>query len=106
MNDFPEKIPSYINRKDKRLYFQVFLPKNRGNIYAHYVKGTLGKEPSQHLRELAFKFLEEEFTEEYYDELKRQDDLIWEEGKRKRKESFRKTIEKRNQEKAAKKQKQ
>ena len=66
-------------RKDGKYILQVLLPPNRGRLYVNYVKGETNQQPSQHLKELVFKFLKEEFPDQYYDELERQDENNWQE---------------------------
>ena len=64
-------------RKDGKYILQVLLPPSRGKLYVNYVEAELGQQPSAHLKELVFKFLEEHFPEDEYTEIKEQDDANW-----------------------------
>ena len=81
-------------RKDGKYILQVLLPPNRGRLYVNYVKGETNQQPSQHLKELVFKFLKEEFPDQYYDELERQDKNNWQEIVQKRVDARKKAKDK------------
>ena len=81
--------------KDRKYILQVLLPPNRGRLYVNYVKGETNQQPSQHLKELVFKFLKEEFPDQYYDELERQDEDNWQEIVQRRVDARKKAKEQR-----------
>ena len=89
-------------RKDGKYILQVLLPPNRGRLYVNYVKGETNQQPSQHLKELVFQFLKEEFPDQYYDELERQDEDNWQKIVQKRVDARKKAKEKRQQTKKPK----
>ena len=64
-------------RKDGKYIIQVLLSPARGKSYVNYVEDELGQQPSAHLKELVFKFLEEQFPEDEYKEIKEKDDANW-----------------------------
>lgn len=81
-------------RKDGKYILQVLLPPNRGKLYVNYVKGENNQQPSRHLKELVFKFLKEEFPDQYYEELERQDENNWQEIVQRRVDARKKAKEK------------
>ena len=82
-------------RKDVEYILQVLRPPNRGRLYVNYVKGETNQQPSQHLKELVFQFLKEEFPDQYYDELQRQDEDNWQEIVQRRVDARKKAKEQR-----------
>lgn len=84
-------------REDGKYILQLLLPPHRGQLYVHHIETYLETTPSNHLKELVFNYLEENFSEEIYAESKRKDVRNWKEIIARRTEGRKKAKEAREQ---------
>ena len=69
-------------REDGKYMIQVLLPPNRGKLYIeHLQRENAEKEseqqPSSHLRDLVFDFIQTKYDADQYNDAKKQDELSW-----------------------------
>ena len=60
-----------------RKYLQVLLSPHRGDLFLKHVKEELKTKPSAWIREMIYKYLEENMPKEVYNEASEKDEAEW-----------------------------